>query len=641
MARTVGRTDHAAVASSGAGTAAVAGLERDAYTSPMVPDPVLAPAPEARVTAGSAELGRTASPVGHTASPVGRRTLLTGTGSGLTALALAACTDDAGTQEPEPDSDPEPGAGSELSVTYAEDPNSRGDWTVWSVSYDLAEGQEAPALFDATIQALRHEALEAKKAEQQWTAADPLLVLDPYGTTASGLYVYLEDAATGSLDFTVTAAATQDFTRTAANHAATGFEGLVVGLIPATHNTLSLTWAPQGGEPAEGQLQIMAPATDSGYPTTIAADVTDPGALAPGLFALSGVAGLSHHTYLFDDTGVMRAELRSGSSPAHRFQIVGGTLVMTTGAYQVSVIDPLGHAATSIDLGDHSVHHDLEVLDGMAYVLTSHSGSERVEDRVIRVDLASGDVTEVVDLQKVFPAYEEIAHVQGDGTVEGDETTTGKDWTHINSLDVVDGIMYLSTRETSTIIALDGALDPDTETTARWLIGVEELWEGTGYADLFLAPEGAVTGIAGQHTVHRIDDDALPEGQYYLEIFNNNHWRLSTRDEVDWLEAGPANAFTDEVDGVSHVLRYLVDENAGTFRDDLVIEVPYSSVVSNVYRLGDGGIDQPMVVNSGRAFEFSERDADGNVLASYRYEAQPLGYRVYKESLEGFWFSVR
>src|SRR5699024_2489033 len=113
--------------------------------------------------------------------PVGRRTLLTGTGAGLTALALAACTADSGaddpaTQYPEPDDDPAPGAGGEVSVVFSEDPGARGEWPVWSVGYELADGQEAPALFDATTQALRHEALEAKKSERQWSAADPLLV---------------------------------------------------------------------------------------------------------------------------------------------------------------------------------------------------------------------------------------------------------------------------------------------------------------------------------------------------------------------------------------------------------------------------------------------------------------------------------
>src|SRR5690625_6847163 len=73
--------------------------------------------------------------------------------------------------------------------------------------------------------------------------------------------------------------------------------------------------------------------------------------------------------------------------------------------------------------------------------------------------------------------------------------------------------MYLSARETSTVIALDGALEPDTdaEPSVRWMIGVEGIWEGTGYEDLFLAPEGSPTGNAGQHSVARLDDDSLPE----------------------------------------------------------------------------------------------------------------------------------
>lgn len=58
-------------------------------------------------------------------------------------------------------------------------------------------------------------------------------------------------------------------------------------------------------------------------------------------------------------------------------------------------------------------------------------------------------------------------------------------------------------------------------------------------------------------------------------------------------------------------------------------------------RLGDGGIDQPMIANSGRANEFSERAADGTVLATYRYDSASHGYRVYKDPFDGFWFSGR
>ncbi len=552
-------------------------------------------------------------------------------GAGLALLALAACTDDGGPEEPDPD------AAAALTVTYTENPAARGDWTVWTVAYDLAEGQEAPALFDATTQAARHEALQAKKDEKAWTATDPLLVLDPYGTTGSGLYVHFEDPEAGQLDVVATASATEDFARTAANHAeGAGFEGLVIGLIPGAHTTLDLTWRADGGGESAGTLRIKAPTTQSGYGTTLAADIADADALTPGLFALNGVTGLGNNTYLFDNSGVMRAEMRGGDTAAHHFVVEDGRLVTTTGSRQLGVLDPLGHAATLIGLGGHSVHHDLAVVDDVAYVLTSDSSSERVEDRVIRVDLASGDVEQVVDLQKIFPEYEKLAHAQ-EGEAGG-SVVQGKDWIHVNSIDITDGVMILSARETSTVIALDDALEAGSTPSVRWMIGVEALWEGTGHEELFLAAEGEVIGNAGQHTVHRIDDDELPEGQFYLEMFNNNYWSLDTRDEADWQDHAPRDAATDEQDGISHVLRYLVDENAGSYRQDEAIEVPYSSVVSNVYRLGSGRVDQPMVVNSGRSNEFSERTADGDLIATYRYDSASHGYRVYKDTFDGFWF---
>src|SRR5699024_3258096 len=153
------------------------------------------------------------------------------------------------------------------------------------------------------------------------------------------------------------------------------------------------------------------------------------------------------------------------------------------------------------------------------------------------------------------------------------------------------------------------------EPSVRWMIGVEGIWEGTGYEDLFLAPEGSPTGNAGQHSVARLDDDSLPEGQYYVEMFNNNHWFMGTRDEEVWADVGPDTAYPGDLDGQSHILRYLVDENAGTFSEDLRVDVAYSSVVSNVQRIGGDSLENPMVVNSGKANVFTEHAPDGQLLA--------------------------
>ena len=398
-----------------------------------------------------------------------------------------------------------------------------------------------------------------------------------------------------------------------------------------------MTWTPEGGDPVSHQLHVLPPTPTGDYPTQLSVEVEDPEALSPGLFAITGIAGRSDTTRLFDNAGVARGELLSTDHPTHNLRIEDGRLVTTTGARQISVIDPFGHAEPIIDTGDQIIHHDLEVIGDHVYALTSKDGEDTVEDRIIRVDLTSGDVAEVVDLRTVFPAYEELAHPR-EGGFAGGTDATGKDWIHINSIQIVEGIMYLSARETSTVIALDDALEPGSEPTVRWMIGVEGIWEGTGYEELFLAAEGSPTGNAGQHTVVRLDDDSLPEGQYYVEMYNNNHWYMGTRDEEVWKEVGPADAFPGEFDGVSHILRYLVDENAGTFREDLRVDVAYSSVVSNVQRIGGDSLENPMVVNSGKANVFTEHDADGELLGSFRYDSSNMGYRVYKDAFEGFWF---
>ena len=43
-------------------------------------------------------------------------------------------------------------------------------------------------------------------------------------------------------------------------------------------------------------------------------------------------------------------------------------------------------------------------------------------------------------------------------------------------------------------------------------------------------------------------------------------------------------------------------------------------------------------MNSGKANVFTVHDADGELLGSFRYDSSNMGYRVYKDAFEGFWF---
>lgn len=513
-----------------------------------------------------------------------------------------------------------------------------GRLTVWSMAYHLTGSQTQPAVYNTQTQDARHRVLTDKKTSGSWTAGDPLMILDPYGTTRTGLYVYFDAATTGTLSVSCATGSTRTFSAVAANHAAKGFEGLVVALVPGAHNTLTMTWTPTSGARTVTTLAITAPATLSGYGTQISASIADESALTPGLFALTGVVGPDgNNTYLFDNHGVMRAELLATNQEHYHVTIEDGRLITNTSSSQISVIDAYGHAGTIIDVSGYTTHHDLVVVGDIVYALASRSGSGRVEDRVLRIDLRSGEVAECVDLQKVLPNYEKLASARDTATADP-YGVIGKDWAHLNTIQVVGDVMYLSSRETSTIIALDNALDADSTPTVRYLIGTTALWKGTGYQKHFLTASGSPTSSAGQHSVERIDDPELPANQYYLEMFNNNYWYLGTRAGKDWEGIGPSTASVSPTKGTSHWLRYLVDEKAGTFKEAFRIDVPYSAVVSNVFRLGKGTVRDNAVVHSGKAYVFSERKADGTVLATYRYDSTTLGYRVHKDPFAGFWF---
>ena len=89
---------------------------------------------------------------------------------------------------------------------------------------------------------------------------------------------------------------------------------------------------------------------------------------------------------------------------------------------------------------------------------------------------------------------------------------------------------------------------------------------------------------------------------------------------------------TDE-EAVSQVYVYLVDENEKTYSLAWSFDVPYSSIVSSVQ-----AYDGNFVINSGVANVFGEYDDTGNLIQSFEYECSFQGYRVMKDSFEGYLF---
>lgn len=484
--------------------------------------------------------------------------------------------------------------------------------------------------YDVKIVDRLQEELDALKQEENYKVSEPLAVMNPFGTNTTGLYLHFQAADSGTLTYTVSAEGASDFTRDAkdANPAAAEAEYQVIGLVPGKENTVEVTYINEEGTQGDTySFKVAAPATTSGYPITMEQTASSGNTeLADGLFALMGVNNYDGYTFLFDNAGTMRAEIISEDYRMDRMVAYEDSMVFTTTDQKLARMNPLGKITDTFELNGYVMHHDFVINeDGQVLTLVSDPAKNTVEDLVMSIDLNTGEQKLLVDFNELLSGYK-----QKTKPVETDGKSVW-DWLHFNSIDLAGDSLILSARENSTIIKVD---DIYTQPTINYLIGIHDVWEGTEGEELRLEKSSEFPSQAGQHSVTYVADDSLPEGQYYLYMYNNNYWWYESRpDYTGAVIRDTSKTFEANDQDRSKFTKFLVDENNRSY--DLVQEfdVPYSSIVSNAQLTGDS-----IVINSGMAKTLEEYSAEGELLAQFKYEASTFSYRAYKYNFTDFWF---
>lgn len=529
----------------------------------------------------------------------------------------------------------------ELQIEYAEAELGDGIRVLQLVPMDIeAEGF---TYYDTAVQERLESALEDLKADgMDWSADTPLAVLNPYGTGSNGLYLYfktdLETQVSYSIhvedetipDFTASAAEADGKTHTRTH------EFQIIGLVPGMTNEVTLTLTGSWGNVRQiVHFEIDMPETQSGYPVRL--DYTDGASEAEqseGLYAMMRVNGYLGYGFFFDNDGILRYEMVLEGYGPDRILFDDGAIITCVSNGKLARINGLGQAERVYDLGDYALHHDIGFgQDGEILALAELEGAENVEDQLLSIDMESGEVTHLIDFTETMAGYYEMTRpisATDDFFWQAGEW----DWIHLNSLQYMEenDSLIVSSRETSTIIKLENVHE---EPEVVWLAGDTRFWEDTPYADLCLEPEGDFVPQYGQHCVEYLRDEE-EDGVYYLVLYNNNYWSLSSRDD---FELDTAESVETDLYGLggekSQLYIYKIDENAGTFALDFSFDVPYSSIVSNASVCGENG---NWIVNSGVSKVFGEYDADGTLIREFAYECDMQNYRTFKYDFSGFWF---
>lgn len=531
------------------------------------------------------------------------------------------------------------GDNSTYSVSYAQAELGDGLRAVQLIPDDIEE--EVFTYYDTAVQERLSGALDSLKTSMTWTATTPLAVLNPFGTASNELYLYFQTDVATKVSYTIHVEdeSIPDYTAYAADASGQEYtrthEFQIIGLVPGETNQVTMTISGSWGNARQiVSFTVDMPETRSGYATKLeTTDGTSETAQSGGLFAMMRVNGYLGYGFFYDNDGILRYEMVLEGFGLDRLLFDGNEIITCVSSSKLARINGLGQVTRVYDLGGYELHHDIGFgADGEVLALAEVTDGETVEDRVLSIDLESGEVSEILDFTQVMQGY--FAMTRPVTPTDDFFWQAGEwDWIHLNSLQYMseDDSLIVSSRETSTIIKVANI---HSEPTLEWLAGDSRFWADTPYADLCLTPVGDFVPQYGQHCVELLDRES--DGVYTLVIYNNNYWSLNTRDdfELDVADSVGTDLYGDGSE-TSQVYTYRIDENAGTFELVNSFDVPYSSIVSDGVHCDNS---DNWVVNSGVAMVFGEYDPDGVLIREYKYDCTMQNYRTFKYDMTGFWF---
>ncbi len=485
------------------------------------------------------------------------------------------------------------------------------------------------SIFKQNYQDIIEEKINALLEKNEYTFEHPLIIYNAYGTNTLSVNVYFNGEDNEDISYTVSTESDgiADFQRTLISKENKAYQ--IIGLVPGCENKITLETT-ENEEKITSQFKIDLSNIEILSETILSSEEgTSKNELASGLYTLLGNdSDDKDYVSIYDNNGVIRGEMPIIGYRAHALLFNNNKMYLSISQTKIAEINNLGKITNIYKTGKYYLHHDYTFDDeGNLLVLANNTEKDTEEDCIIKIDLKTHKVTEVIDFEKMLKSYAEMC--VNDTESFRDEGEDGIDWLHLNSIEYIDGDVILSSRETSSIIKVNNI---ESNPQLAYILADESIWEDTEFEEYLYKKVGDFKIHAGQHSVRYVKGEG--DGIYYLVFFNNNYGKMTSRPQFSYANIGITNDNAFAGDN-SYYYVYKVDENKQTFELVDNFAVDYSGIVSSVQTLDNENI----LIDSGTKGVFAEYDKDHNLIKKYTAKLNKyMVYRVLKYDFSNYWF---
>ncbi len=499
---------------------------------------------------------------------------------------------------------------------------------------DFSKLSDGEGLYDTARHTQVYERIEALKKTGSYTEDEPLVIYNPYGINTRSLYVYFKTGKPMKMSYRISAQGSEISTFSADCYSeekyTTTHEYILLGLNAEDGNRVALTLTDAEGASCVRTFYVAAAESPNVVKSKLDMRRGISGEkLSDGLFAHFGnETGGQETVTLYDNDGMLRGEILLLSGSCKRFLFFGERMYYNISDTQIAAVDRFGRAERVYAIDGYTIGNDYCIDEGKKklLVLASKNGEKEkgVNDRVLSVDLISGEVKELLNMGEHLKEYKAVCRKNIEDTLE---------WLNLNSIQVMgENDILLGAREASAVFKIKDVYGVP---MLDYIVGEPLIFAGTGYEYQLLAKEGTFASFFGANTVTYRKEEGMPLGMYLIDLYDNHIGGTDSRPGLDYSEMASDLGTSLKSGTSSYFCTYLVNEANGTWSLQESVPVAYSGYAGSAQLTPSGHL----ITDTAGRFSYSEFDSNRELICSYTGAGKDYLARVFKYDFKKFYFA--